>query len=55
MTAAERPIIEATDRSISPLMMTKVMIRITMAFSMPSWKRLTWLLMVRKFGTRVTL
>src|SRR5215217_4720931 len=53
--AAERPIIEATDRSISPLMMTKVMIRTTIAFSIPNWKRFTWLLMVRKFGTRVTL
>src|SRR4051794_1246156 len=53
--AAARPIIEATERSISPLMMTKVMIRTTIAFSIPSWKRFTWLLMVRKFGTRVML
>ena len=53
--AAESPIIDATDKSISPLMMTKVMIRTTIAFSMPNWKRFTWLLMVRKFGTRVML
>ena len=42
MTAAERPIIEATDRSISPLMMTNAITRTTIAFSMPSWNRLIW-------------
>ena len=46
-TTAARPIIDATERSISPLMMTKVMIRTTIAFSMPSWNRLIWFWTVR--------
>ena len=37
-----RPITEATERSISPLMMTKAMASTTMAFSMPIHHRLTW-------------
>jgi hypothetical protein len=53
--AAESPIMEATERSISPLMITKAIARMTIAFSMPSWKRLTWLPTVMKFGTRVML
>ena len=39
ITAADSPIIDATDKSISPLMMTKVMISATIAFSMLSCKR----------------
>ena len=38
---------EATDRSISPLMMTNVMTRTTIAFSTLSSKRLTWFWSVR--------
>ena len=41
-TTAERPMTEATERSISPLMMTKVMASTTMAFSMLIHHRLTW-------------
>ena len=39
---AERPMTEATERSISPLMMTNVMASTTMAFSMLFCQRLTW-------------
>ena len=46
-TTAARPITEATDRSISPLMMTKVMARTTIAFSTLSWNRLIWFWTVR--------
>ena len=38
---------DATDRSISPLTMTNVMIRTTMAFSTLSWNRLIWFWTVR--------
>ena len=44
---AARPITEATERSISPLMMTKVMIRAIMIFSINSPNRLLWFLMLR--------
>ena len=37
---ADRPIMEPTDRSISPLMMMKVITRATMIFSIDSWNRL---------------
>ena len=39
--AADHAITEATDRSISPAMMTNVIVTTTMTFSMCSWKRLT--------------
>ena len=39
---AERPMTDATERSISPLMMTNAMASTTMAFSMPFCHRLTW-------------
>jgi hypothetical protein len=39
---AARPMIEATDRSISPPMITNVIASATIAFSMLSWSRLTW-------------
>jgi len=42
MTTALSPITEATERSISPLMMTKAMASTTMAFSIPIHHRLTW-------------
>ena len=42
-TQAARPITEATDRSISPLMMISVMISATMIFSIDSWNRFTML------------
>ena len=41
MTQAARPMTEATERSISPLMMTSVIISATMLFSIDSWNRLT--------------
>ena len=40
-TAALKPITDATERSISPLMMTKVMATTTMIFSADSQNRLT--------------
>ncbi len=40
----------ATERSISPLMMTKVMTRATMIFSTDNWNMLIWLPTVRKTG-----
>ena len=40
-TAAENPITEATERSISPLMMTRVMTTATIAFSIDSWNMFT--------------
>ena len=46
-TTAARPMTEATDRSISPLTMTNVMIRTTIAFSTLSWNRLIWFWTVR--------
>ena len=39
--AALRPITDATERSISPEMMTNVIITTTMAFSIDSWNRFT--------------
>jgi len=53
--AAESPIIEATERSISPLTITNAITRPTIAFSIPSWNRFTWLTTVRKFDTCVML
>ena len=41
ITAAENPITEATERSISPLMITRVMITATIAFSIESWNMFT--------------
>ena len=43
MTAAARPMIEATDRSISALTMISVSISATMIFSIESWNRFTML------------
>ena len=43
-TAALRPIVDATDRSISPDTMTNVIITAMITFSIDSWKRLTRLL-----------
>ena len=40
-TLADHAITEATERSISPAMMTNVIVTTTMTFSMCSWKRLT--------------
>ncbi|MCU0829799.1 MAG: hypothetical protein MUE52_21085 [Tabrizicola sp.] len=47
---AARPMTLATERSISPLMMTKVMTRATMIFSTDNWNMLIWLPTVRKTG-----
>ena len=47
---ADSPIIEATERSISPFRMTKVMMRTTITFSIERANRLIWLPMVRKDG-----
>ena len=41
---------EATDRSISPLMITSVMMTATITFSIDSWNRLIWFWTVRKSG-----
>jgi len=41
ITQAASPMIEATDRSISPLMMISVMTSATMIFSIESWNRFT--------------
>ena len=46
-TLAAHAITEATDRSISPAMITNVIGMTTMIFSMWSWKRLTKLSMLR--------
>ena len=43
ITQAARPMIEATERSISPLMMISVMVSATMIFSIDSWNRFTML------------
>ncbi len=47
--------IEATERSISALMMTRVMISATMIFSIESWKRLIWFWIVRNSGAKLAL
>ena len=47
---AASPIIEPTERSISALMMTKVMASATITFSIESWKRLIWLARVMNCG-----
>ena len=46
-TAADQAITDATERSISPLMMTKVIDTTTITFSMCSWNRLTKLSTLR--------
>ena len=46
-TAADHAMTEATDRSISPAMMTNVIVTTTITFSMCSWKRLTKLSTLR--------
>ena len=46
-TAALRPIVDATDRSISPDTMTNVIITAMITFSIDSWNRLTRLLTPR--------
>ena len=43
ITQADSPMTEATERSISPLMMISVIISATMIFSIDSWNRLTML------------
>ena len=54
-TQAEKAMTDATDRSISPLMMTKVMITATMTFSIDSRNRFTKLSTSRYTGERVEL
>ena len=46
-TAADQPITEATERSISPAMMTNVIGMTMIIFSMWSWNRLTKLSTLR--------
>ncbi len=46
---------EATERSISALMMMKVMASATMIFSIDSWNRLIWFCSVRNCGTMAEL
>ena len=50
MTQAESPMTEATERSISPPMMTSAMVSATMLFSIESWNRLTKFPTLRKYG-----
>jgi len=47
--------IEATERSISALRMTRVMTSATMIFSMESWNRLIWFCSVRNSGAKPAL
>ncbi len=46
-TLADQAITDATERSISPAMMTNVIVTTTMTFSMCSWNRLTKLSTLR--------
>src|SRR5687768_6919991 len=46
---------EATERSISPLMMMKAIASATMIFSIESWNRLVWLITPRYAGDRAAL